>query len=37
MLSEIELFAIEAAMWLPYIYFLKMMQAHAEFCEGLIP
>jgi hypothetical protein len=30
-------FAIEASMWLPYIYFLKIMQAHTEFCEGLNP
>jgi hypothetical protein len=28
-------FAMEAAMWLPYIYFLKLMQAHSEFCEDM--
>lgn len=28
-------FVMEAAMWLPYIYFRKIMQAHVEFCEAL--
>jgi hypothetical protein len=28
-------FVMEAAMWLPYIYFRKIMQAHVEYCEDL--
>ena len=28
-------FAVEAALWMPYIYCLKMVQAHIEFCEDL--
>jgi len=28
-------FETEMLMCLPYVYFLKMMQAHVEFCEDL--
>lgn len=31
------MFEIEAAMLLPYVYWLKMMQAHVEFMEDLTP
>jgi hypothetical protein len=29
-------FAIEAFLLLPYVYWLKMLQAHQEFTEDLI-
>jgi hypothetical protein len=35
MLSELDKLQVEMAMWIPYVYFLKMLQAHVEFCEDL--
>jgi hypothetical protein len=32
---ESYLFMLEASMWLPYVYLLKLMQAHQEFYEDL--
>lgn len=34
-LSELVKLQAEMVMLLPYFYFLKMMQAHVEFCEDL--
>jgi hypothetical protein len=31
-----DLFTLEACMLLPYVYWLKLMQAHTEFYEDLI-
>ena len=28
-------FETEMLMWLPYVYGLKIMRAHVEFCEDL--
>lgn len=35
-MTSLDLFALEAALLLPYIYLLKLMQAHQEFYEDLI-
>jgi hypothetical protein len=35
-MSEMEKFAFEALLLMPYIYWRKMRQAHQEFYEDLI-
>lgn len=37
-MNDIELFnlSVEAAIWMPYIYFRKMTLAHYEFIEDLL-
>lgn len=35
-MNELERFALEAAMLLPYMYYRKMVLAHYEFMEALL-
>lgn len=30
------MFEIEAALWLPYVYWLKLMHAHTEFVDDML-
>lgn len=35
-MNELDRFAIESAMWIPYMYYRKMVLAHYEFMEALL-
>jgi hypothetical protein len=35
--DEADLFALEMLAYLPWVYWLKMLQAHTEFMEDMCP